>query len=412
MTTVVNDASAGKRLPADVHAYVVLRGLSIFGDSAWMLASTWVVVSSGGPAQMGWYLALISVVKIGLMVPASVVAQRVGLRRTMIVSDLMAALVTIGIAVTWSRLHSPVLVVYLTGLALAVIESFYNPAATAFIRTVATDQYLSRALSLRQSVANLATIGGGVVGGWLIGRQGFEAVMLMDAASFGLIAAGLLGRFRGVGKAPLKDARARVAAHRAVWSTLRRLSGERVARVTLIRAAVVNLAGMGLINVGLVALARRNGWSPVTLAIAEGALSVGVIATGLLLSRASEPARPFTLSCWGYLVFSVAVLVMTTAHSIAICVATAVIAGAGIVVLSAYGDSALYKSLPTEDMALSSAVIAAIAMAGVPVGQASAGLLISSTNTIAANLTFGLVLVATALISVVLARVRPIKHST
>lgn len=151
-----------------------------------------VKILSADPQRLGFYMALIMVAKVipsAVLSPlAGVVADRLPRRTIMIVSDLVRALLVLGLVFV----EQPAYIVGLCFLS-AVASAFYNPASSAMLPSLVSKEQLITAGSLNVMTQRLAMLLGNAIGAVVLAAVGAHNVFYLDAATFAVSAVLLAG---------------------------------------------------------------------------------------------------------------------------------------------------------------------------------------------------------------------------
>jgi MFS family permease len=157
-------------------------------------------------------------------------------------------------------------------------------------RTLVRSEDLPAAAGLMQVAGRLARFGGAPLGGVLVAVGGLRLVMLVDAATFAVVAVfvglALVPRYPRVLASSGSVRQDLVAAGRYLRST------------PSVRALVVSLSGLNLfvgpaLAVGVTVHVHRSGWGAATVGVADALVGVGA-AVGAVFAirfRSSQPAR-------------------------------------------------------------------------------------------------------------------------
>jgi MFS family permease len=410
-TSGVASASTSPRDDADLrqqirqlYAYLALRTLSISGDAAWLFGVAWTAGVVGGAGGLGSLLAVAALPRLLLMPVAGGLADRWGIRRTMIVSDFVAAAIALGTAIGWAVFGPHLGFLYAAVLAFSCIESFYVPSSAAFVRLVVDKELLPQATSLRQSATSVAGIAGTAAGGALVALGGFAVVAAVDGVTFVAIGAGLaLVRLRTGLVEPGEDTTPTVsrigAALRLFWTTP-------LLRYSLARAFVVNCVGIAFINVGLVLQAQDREWSAASFALVDITLSAGTIVGGITLARMTVPEPVGRVVSAAFVLLGLVTLAMAAAPPYIVLVILAFALGLALVPVAGLGDAVVLAHLPEDRLAATTAVMITITTAAVPIGTVATGWFAASAGVGPTNLVLASALVLTALFACCVAELR------
>jgi MFS family permease len=164
------------------------QGISFVGDAVSMVALVILVVQiTGSASAVGG--ALVARLLPTLASPlAGVLADRLDRRVVLVVSDLVRAVLALGIVFTRDLAVLYVLV-FLMGLA----RTFFNPTIRAAFPSVVGEGDLTRANALISGTFSVSIMAGPALGGLLVATVGVNAAFLLDAATY-LISTAFLSR--------------------------------------------------------------------------------------------------------------------------------------------------------------------------------------------------------------------------
>ena len=218
--------------------------VSTTGAAMTAIALPWLVLTTtGSPARAGLVAAVEWLPMALLGIPSGAVAARLGPRRTMILCDAARVPVVAAVPVLhWlGALDLGVL------LALAFLAGAFFPAHFASQRNILPDLLgeeasgLTRANAVLQAANRLPMVLGPALGGILVASFGAPAVLLVDAASYGLSALLLVLMVR-------EPARRMPAPSdgEGLWAGVHCLARHRVLRPLTVTYAGIDLAMQGL----------------------------------------------------------------------------------------------------------------------------------------------------------------------
>ena len=186
---------------------------------------------------------------------AGVFVDRWDHKRTMVVANLLLALVLLPLLLVTSADH--VWIVYLVTFVAGTIEQFFLPAQNALLPRLVAEERLVSANSLISVSSNLARLIGPALGGLIAARLGLNGIVLIDAVSFVLAALLIAGiASPRVAPQPVTLSEAPVEREKRgvthVWrewiAGLRLIGGERTLAVLLALFAIMSL-GEGVFGV-------------------------------------------------------------------------------------------------------------------------------------------------------------------
>lgn len=174
---------------------VLSAGLvSLTGD--WILKTGLafqVYVLTGSTLASGGLLLSSFVPMVVLGSLAGVFVDRWDRRRTMIVTNLLHALLLLPLLAV--RDESAIWVVYAVVLVQSCLQQFFRPAEQSLIPVLVEPRQLVTANALNSQTSDIARLVGAGIGGVLAGLGGLPLLALVDAATF-LLAMGLIVRVR------------------------------------------------------------------------------------------------------------------------------------------------------------------------------------------------------------------------
>ena len=216
-----------------------------------------------------------------LRLPAGALSDRLDRRLTMIVCDVMRAvlLAVLGILVAAHLASWPVV------LVVSVVEggagAIFDPAATAALPAIVPDGQLEEAWAATEGRTYGASLAGPALGGVLFGL-GRAVPFLADAVSYAA-SFGTVSRIRG-------EFRPRDGERKALWREvadgLRLVWQVPILRAVVITAPLVNFAFTGVIFTITLAL-RQHGTSTAVIGLVQAAVAAG----GLLGAVAAPRCR-------------------------------------------------------------------------------------------------------------------------
>ena len=153
-------------------------GLSAFALGVWVFQRT-------GSAVDFALIAMMAVLPAILMSPvAGAVADRYDRRRVMIVSDTLAAVGTVGLAILLWNGDLQLWHIYLFSSLGSLCNAFQRPAYLAAIAQLVPKRYLGQANGIAQSGAAAGDLLAALAGGVLVGLVGLHGVVIIDMATF------------------------------------------------------------------------------------------------------------------------------------------------------------------------------------------------------------------------------------
>ncbi|MER7591497.1 MFS transporter [Micromonospora sp. NPDC127501] len=316
------------------------RLVSYAGDSLSLVALIFHVAETTGKGLAVALLLLVGDFAPSMLGPfTGALADRLNLRRLMVVCELIQAVVLLVIVLTMPSL--PMLLALVAVRATA--SQLFQPASRAAVPALVGDRDLETANSTLGFGSNAAEAVGPLLAAALFPLVGLRGVLLVDAVSF-LVSAVLLATLpslppaSGAGRQPslLRQARAGVAYL---------LSVPTVRVIFLGFTAVVAFNGVD--DVALVLLAQKTfqvGESAVGLLL--GAVGVGLVAGYAMLSRWGTRASMPLLLIAGFAVSSVGNLLTGLAWAVAAAIALQAVRGFGLAAMDVASSTLLQRTVP------------------------------------------------------------------
>lgn len=231
---------------------------------------------------------------------AGVFVDRMDRRKMMIASDVLRGLLMLSLLTI--RDASQVWIVYLVGFLVSCVSQFFFPARGAVLPLIVTDpQDLLAANGSLRVIQSIGMLAGPALAGFSISRWGEQAAFIADGSSFLISAAaiGLMTMPRTTQPVITPEAN-RLS---GVWKELRDglvfLFASRVALGVLI---CMTMASLGFSTVNMIwipYLQRRFGVGAGGLGIADAALGVGMLISGMLIGQLGRWLNKTVMSAGG-----------------------------------------------------------------------------------------------------------------
>ncbi|MEW2555160.1 MFS transporter [Streptomyces zhihengii] len=266
-------------------------GLSATGDSVYHVALTWAATRGGSAAEAGAVLAAGAVPRALLMLGGGVLADRVGPRTVVVVSDTARCLVVLGLAALLWLATPGLWVLAAVAVVFGVLDAVFMPAVGALPPRIASRGQLARVQGLRGLAGRGATVAGAPLGGAATALSGAPAAFAAAAALFALSLPLLLT----LRIAPLPPPETAPPPGPARTGRLKRLAGDlgdglrhvrghRVLGPLIVVIAVSDLGFVGPLGVGLALLAEYRGWGAPGLGWLLAGFAAGSAGASLLLA--------------------------------------------------------------------------------------------------------------------------------
>jgi MFS family permease len=351
------------------------RGLSVIGDEVALIALLlWASAEGHGPLVVAALVMAAALPQL-LMAPVSgTLVDRLPARALIAGASAgmalaCAALVpALGVGSVW-----PVVALV---VVLNIGQTIVSPAWTALLPEIVGREHIARGMSVVQTVTAAAALAGPAVGGLLVGVAGTGAALLVDAASFALLAGAVL--LLRTDRRPEHGA-AREAG--AVWRGVRLLAGDPVLRgvVILIGSTVLVL---GAVNVAEVFLVTQTlGASPAAYGAIGALFAVGLMTGARLARRDSEDVVLVRRIVMATVLMSIAIAVLGLAPTVWVAAAASVAVGVGNGALNVTGQALLVRRSPADALGRVFAALQGIVGAGMLVATGLGGVLLGVLGT-------------------------------
>lgn len=266
--------------------------LSDTGSQIGLLAYPLLILALTHSAVLAGVVGTIrAIARLCLQLPAGALSDRLDRRLTMIVCDIMRAvlLALLAIAIAAHLASWPVV------LIVSVIEggagAIFDPAATAALPGIVADGQLEEAWAATEARTYGASLAGPALGGVLF-ALGRAVPFLADAVSYG-VSFGTVSRIRG--RFRPKQAVERKALWREVADGLQVVWQVPILRAVLIMAPLVNFAFNGVTFTITLAL-RQHGTSTAVIGLVQAGIAVGGLLGAVIAPRLQRRARLGTLA--------------------------------------------------------------------------------------------------------------------
>lgn len=259
--------------PKSLQAWLAASfGLEL-GLAVLAFAMTWTA-SAYGPDTASAVLTLTVAPAVVLGLLGGLLADRVGPRRTMIVSSLgLVAISVILAAVAWSSGTSPALL-FVIAASMGTVSAFFRPASAVFARLFVADRELGTVMARVGMAGQLARTIGPPLGGFLIGMLTLAGVAWIGAAGAAVMLCVLL-LIRVPRRVQPSDVRLGV---RGILDAMSAVRSRKDVPALLASVAIIAGAVIPVVALGIPLAARERGWS----AGEAGLIEAGWIAGGLV----------------------------------------------------------------------------------------------------------------------------------
>jgi MFS family permease len=341
---------------------------SVLGNAVAPVALAFAVLDmpGGSATKLGLVLVVRQAAQVAFLLLGGVIADRLPRNKVMVASDLMAAGAQgaiAGLFIVHTSNLAPILALSaVTGAAPAL----FLPASTGLVPQLVPKNRLQSANALLRFTMNSSTIVGAAIAGALVTTIGAGWALGVDAVSF-LVSAALLVGIR-IPRAAELPKTSIVGDLSHGW---REFSSRQWVWAIVLQFSIANACYNGGINVlgPLVSKERLGGalaWSAFAAARGVGLLMGSVVAMRV---RTSRPMRTATLATFGF----VPAFFAFAYAPIWVIVACALLIGVCLDIFTVLWDTALQTHVPQESLSRVSAYDGLGSVALGPLGLAAAG---------------------------------------
>ena len=367
-----------------VLAWLAAVGVSWFGDYAWNVALAWTAAHTLSPVMAGVVLGAEMLPQALLVLLGGVLADRYDPRRLLVAGELGQALVLVLGAAGWaSGIHgAPILIA--VAVAFGVASGLTLPAGMTLVRQIVAGSDLGTVQGWNQISSRTMRLLGAPAGGILVASSGLVVVMLVDAATFAVIAAVLVLVVRPRFRLP----RATQERWRDTFSDgLRYLRGHETAKLFVVGLTALNVFVTPVTGLGVALRVSGSDWGAHWLGIADASLAAGAI-LGSVVAIRWQPTYGAAAGFKVLIVQGVAIAGVGLGWKPSLIVSMALLgftAGAASVWLSA----AFVRAIDPSHLGRVSSVTSLGDMVLMPLSVPALGAVVHATDVLTATLLFG-----------------------
>jgi predicted MFS family arabinose efflux permease len=304
------------RLPAvlrerDFRLLFTAQTTSMLGDEMVVVALAFGILDRGGSASdVGIVFAVRSVALIAFLLGGGVIGDRLPRRAVLIATDVVRVASQAGVAAVLLAGGHGIWAIAALSAVTGAASGVFNPTATGFLPEVVSTQGLQEANAVRSLGTSGARVAGPLLAGLLVATVGAGEAIAVDAASYALSAALVLGiSVRGAGR-PAEASASFLTELREGWTAFR----TRTWLVAIVASAAAGNVVNGAWKVLGPAIAKADlggvgAWSAIIAASGAGGVLGGLLALRL------APRRPlvFALPAFGLFYIPLALLIAPAA---------------------------------------------------------------------------------------------------
>jgi MFS family permease len=309
-------------------------------------AVSWEATAFG--AEVAGLVATIGVLPRALtMLIGGAVADRYGIRRIMIICDLLMSVVVV-IALALILLRQPRLPVII-GLALvgSAISAFYLPAAGGFIRLFIPDERLPVILPRVSGVQQIARLAGPALGAVVVVTVGLSGALTANLVTFGIILLALI-MVRPPRQLPAQDPAVAGSGIGQILAGIRQAGRTPGMIASLGALGLVACGVLPVIYLGVPLLAREAHWGAPAAGWIEGAWVVGSLAVTLIMARYGAYRRIGSMIMIGPIVAAAGGVVIAAASNVPAAVAGSILMGIGTALFTGHLGPLYLSWTPAE----------------------------------------------------------------
>ena len=300
--------------------------LSALGDQVWYVALSYAAVRSASPAAAGLVLSVSAIPRLLLVLFGGVIVDRFDARKLMIGSDALRMAVCLG-AASCAAVASPGLgLLAAVAVVFGIVDALFMPASTALRpRLLEPHQYSGGAVLWTLS-GRLALTVGAPLGGVVAASAGLAAALVVDAVSFAVSVASLVG-LRSGEAAPEARATRKEPFGRSFVAGLGYLRRHAVLGPFVIWLALTNIGMVGPLNVGAALLATRRGWGAPGIGLLLTGFGVGAAVGAVVMAKVRVRGGLGVWLAWAGAAQGAAGAAMALAPALGVAVAAAAVVG-------------------------------------------------------------------------------------
>ena len=174
--------------------YFIGQTLSSVGSWTQSLAVTWLVLDvTNRSDQLGIVVALQFLPMLLLGAPAGVLVDKVDNRRLLIATSAMSGLLALGFGAIVATGHTGIGLIYALTAMLGLVLAVERPAMQAVLFQLVGPDLLPSAVAANSTINSMSRLVGPAMGGALIATVGVEVCFVVNAASYLVVIAALVG---------------------------------------------------------------------------------------------------------------------------------------------------------------------------------------------------------------------------
>ena len=365
-----------------------------FGDSIDAIAVTWLVYQVTHEAFWSALVFFLNTFPNVAVQPfAGAYVERLNKKRVVVVTNFLRALVIACFILLYRFNMVNAWVLALTTLIITTIESFNQPASSAFYIEVVKKEDMTASVSLGKILSSAATLIGTGVAGVIIAVGGVGLAMSIDVLTF-VVAALLIVLVKYKAESDSENAASQDSPQEEGYFALLKdgfkyvLKREAIRNFCLLAVALnFMLVPINALQAPIVSEIFKMGEA--LLSVAGVCASIGGIVGAALLPFAAKKLSPFAITNWGIAILGFGVLEIAMGSFFGgNVIAGFIIAGSSFFMMVAAATLMgsvigvqFMKSVDKSYMARASAVFGAVATAAMPIGSLLVSALVAKIST-------------------------------
>lgn len=265
-----------------VLAWLAAVGVSWFGDYAWNVALAWTAAHTLSPMLAGVVLGAEMLPQALLVLLGGVLADRYDPRRLLVAGELGQALVLVLGAAGWASGIQGAPILLAVAVAFGIASGLTLPAGLTLVRQIVAGSDLGTVQGWNQISSRAMRLLGAPAGGILVASSGLVVVMLVDAATFTVIAAVLVLVVRPRFRLP----RATQERWRDTFTDgMHYLRSHETAKLFVVGLTALNVFVTPVTGLGVALRVSGSDWGAHWLGIADASLAAGAILGSVVAIR-------------------------------------------------------------------------------------------------------------------------------
>lgn len=341
----MNTAKSSTFEPFRNPRYLIYWLTGLIANFGWLIqivAASWLMVSLGGTADLVALIQTALALPIVLFsLPAGAIADAIGRRQMVLISQAFLLLVSIVLAVyAYLNILTPWSLLVFTFL-IGSGKALNNPGWQTMVNELVPRQQLSSAIALNSVGFNLARSVGPAIGGLIVASIGAFAAFVVNALANACVIITASRWPRSTEERILPPERF----GSAVLAGIRYIKMSPHLLLVLIRAAAFNFCAVALMAL-MPLVAHDIGGGPKTYGFLLGGFGIGAICGALLGVRMRTTLSLEVVVRVSALLFATATIVISLCTNLAIILPATAIAGAGWLILQTTFNTTVQSSSP------------------------------------------------------------------